>query len=389
MSQNPSARSLAIIGAGPVGLEAAAAALDRGFDVHVFERGEVADHVRAWGHLTMFTPWARNLGPASRARLEAAGWSAPDPDTRPTGREFVERALAPLAALPELRERVHTHSDVIHLSRRGAGRGELAGDPARARHPFRLLVRDAGGRENLLHAFAVLDASGTFSQPNWAGDGGIPARGEAYLWPQIAHHPPDVPGLERGRHAGQHTLVIGHGASAAETVRALAALAREAANTRVTWVTRRADARLAGSTAHDPLPARATLAAEAAAWMTGADPAVRWIGGVRLAGIEYNSATHRFRAQLDGDGQTRLEECERLVCLTGYGREPAFHSELHVARDPRTLAVAETTPAASGGDHEPGFSVVGAAAMGRSSGFLLEHGFAAVERALDRILVTA
>ena len=73
----PASNSLAIIGAGPVGLEAALAALDHGFDVHVFEQGEVGSHPLAWGHVRMFTPWRMNLGPRSRAHLEDAGWEAP------------------------------------------------------------------------------------------------------------------------------------------------------------------------------------------------------------------------------------------------------------------------------------------------------------------------
>src|SRR5512147_612317 len=87
--------SLAIVGAGPIGLEAALAALDAGFDVHVFERGEVGAHVSAWGHVRMFTPWRMNLGPASRVHLERGGWTAPEEDVCPTGADYVERYLQP------------------------------------------------------------------------------------------------------------------------------------------------------------------------------------------------------------------------------------------------------------------------------------------------------
>src|SRR5207247_5303932 len=97
----PARNTLAIIGAGPVGLEAALAALDAGFDVHVFERGEVGAHPLAWGHVRMFTPWRMNLGPVSRAHLERSGWTSPDPETAPTGRELVECYLDPAARLPE------------------------------------------------------------------------------------------------------------------------------------------------------------------------------------------------------------------------------------------------------------------------------------------------
>jgi len=80
--------SLAIIGAGPIGLEAAALALELDFDVHVFERGEVGAHALAWGHVRMFTPWRMNIGPASARLLSRHGWDAPDPAAHPAGTEL-------------------------------------------------------------------------------------------------------------------------------------------------------------------------------------------------------------------------------------------------------------------------------------------------------------
>src|SRR5215470_454088 len=123
----PARHTLAIIGAGPIGLEAALAAVDRGFDVHVFERGEIGAHPRAWGHVRMFTPWRMNVGPAGRAHLERTGWTMPDAETCPTGEELADRLLAPIAALPELKDRVHTHAQVVHASRRGLLKGDLPG----------------------------------------------------------------------------------------------------------------------------------------------------------------------------------------------------------------------------------------------------------------------
>ncbi len=234
----PARNSLAVIGAGPIGLEAALAALDRGFDVHVFERGEPGSHPLAWGHVRMFTPWRMNVGLASRAHLERTGWSAPAADECPTGRELTEAYLEPIARLPELKDRLHVHAQVIQISRHGMLKGEHIGTPARRERPFRLLVRDAGGRENFIHAFSVIDASGTYGVPNRAGTGGIPARGELYLAPQLGYHVEDVRGLRRARHAGRRTLVIGGGASAATMVADLAALADEAEGTTCLWATR-------------------------------------------------------------------------------------------------------------------------------------------------------
>jgi len=388
----PARNTLAIIGAGPIGLEAAAAALDHGFDVHVFERGEVGAHPLGWGHVRMFTPWRMNLGPHATARLQAAGWTAPDPDACPTGLELAERALQPLARLPELEGRVHTHAQVIHVGRRGALKGDLRSSPERREHPFRLLVRDPGGRESFLHAFSLIDASGVYGQPNWAGDGGIPARGEIYLAPQLAYRLEDVLGLSRARYAGRRTLVIGAGASAATTVTALAKLATESPGTSVVWAMRGSPATLAAGLEDDPLPERRALIAAARLLAQGADPSVAAIGGAVVEGFEFNSATHRYRVNLLAGGQPRNEEVDEVVVHTGFGPDNAITRELQVhecyaTRAPMKLAAALLGAAAGdclstpafGADvlanPEPDFFILGHKSYGRSPNFLLETGF--------------
>jgi cation diffusion facilitator CzcD-associated flavoprotein CzcO len=49
---------VAVIGAGPVGLAAAAHLIERDIPVRVYEAGEtVAASVRDWGHVPLFSPW--------------------------------------------------------------------------------------------------------------------------------------------------------------------------------------------------------------------------------------------------------------------------------------------------------------------------------------------
>lgn len=398
--------SLAIVGAGPVGLEAAARALELGFDAHVFERGEPGAHVLAWGHVRMFTPWRMNVGPAAARLLASHGWSAPADDELPTGLELAERVLAPLAATPELSSRVHAHAQVVHVSRHGARKNERAGGRPRTEHPFRLLVRDAGGRESFLHARAVLDASGTFGAPNWAGTGGIPARGETYLAPQMSYHPDDVLGLRRERHAGKTTLVIGGGASAVTTVLALNQLAREAQDTRVTWVTRRPGPGFAGEVAGDSLAARAALYAEGRRVQSEGSPQVRWIGGGECEGIEYNSATHRYRALFATPLGARSEEADQVIVNCGYGPDTSLYRELRVHECYESLAPMKLAAALQGAgtsdctkipafgadllaSPEPDFYIVGAKSYGRSSDFLLQTGFQQVADVLARLAESA
>lgn len=388
----PARHSLAIIGAGPVGLEAAAAALELGFDVHVFERGDVGMHPTAWGHVRMFTPWSLNVGPASERLLKANGWSAPPADECPTGQELADLLLAPLAATEALRGRVHTHAQVVQVSRRALLRHERIGDPARAEEPFRLLVRDAGGRESVLHAFALLDASGTFGTSAWAGSGGVPARGELYLAPQMSYRPDDVTGLRRERHAGKRTMVVGAGASAATTVTALAQLAAEVPGTTAVWVTRGAGT-LDGEVAGDTLARRAELFAGARALLGGANESVQHVGGAEVEGFEYNTGTHRYRVTLQCGEQARIEEVDQVILNVGYRPDHSITSGLQghfcwATRGAMKLSAAllgadgggDCMVAPAGGAEllchpEPNFFVIGAKSYGSSSAFLLRTGY--------------
>jgi NADPH-dependent 2,4-dienoyl-CoA reductase/sulfur reductase-like enzyme len=69
-----SARSVAVIGAGPVGLAAAAHALERGLEPIVLEMRPAVGHaVRQWSHVRMFSPWLYSIDGASERLLLEAG----------------------------------------------------------------------------------------------------------------------------------------------------------------------------------------------------------------------------------------------------------------------------------------------------------------------------
>ncbi|MGH7731070.1 MAG: flavoprotein [Candidatus Eiseniibacteriota bacterium] len=398
----PARNTLAIVGAGPIGLEAALAALDAGFDVHAFERGEPGAHVLAWGHVRMFTPWRMNIGPRSRAHLDRNGWTSPEGNDCPTGAEYVERCLQPVARLPALAGRIHAHAQVVHISRRGLLKGDAPGAASRREQPFRFLVRDPGGRESFLHAFSMIDASGVFGQPNWAGDGGIPARSEHYLAPQLSYHLDDVLGLARERYAGKRVMVIGAGTSAATTVISLARLADAAPGTQVVWVTRGRGEEIFPPIANDPLSERHALYERARALARGAAEAVSHVGGARVEGLEFNSATHRYRVTLMLAEQPRVEEVERIIVNTGFGPDDSLYRELQVhecyaSRGPMKLSAALLgagvtdclTAPAFGADvlanPEPDFFILGHKSYGRQPSFLLETGFAQVAEVVAKL----
>src|SRR6202034_4287529 len=96
---------VAVIGAGPVGLAAAAHLVERGLTPIVLEAGPaVGNAVRQWSHVRLFSPWQYNIDKAAKRLLDTVGWNSPDPDYYPTGAELIENYLDPLATRTVLRE---------------------------------------------------------------------------------------------------------------------------------------------------------------------------------------------------------------------------------------------------------------------------------------------
>lgn len=245
---------VAVIGAGPVGLAAAAHLAERSVPFVVLEAGDAAaTAVQAWSHIQLFSPWEFNTDPAARRLLAAAGWEEPDASALPTGGDLVKQYLQPLAELPALASHIRYGAEVTAISRLGIDRLRTADRDAA---PF--VLRLADGEEVL--ARAVIDASGTWRQPNHVGANGLPAHGEKDAAAWINHGLPDVFGADRDQHAGRHTVVVGAGHSAANTLLALAELADTAPGTTITWAIRGADpAASFGGGSDDELPARGAI----------------------------------------------------------------------------------------------------------------------------------
>ncbi|MCQ1946755.1 FAD-dependent oxidoreductase [Arthrobacter sp. zg-Y1116] len=251
---------VAVIGSGPVGLAAAAHLLERGLTPVIFEAGDApASAVRAWGHIRLFSPWQYDVDAAARRLLAGTGWQEPDAETLPTGVELLEQYLQPLAAVPAIRNVLHTNSEVVAVSREGLDKTRTGGRDAT---PFLVRVRTADGTTADHRVRAVIDASGTWNSPNPLGSAGLAAPGEAAAYAEgfITAPLPDVTGRDRDRFAGKHILVVGAGHSAANTLLALGELAEQEPDTRISWAIRRSSAAsVYGGGDLDGLPARGAL----------------------------------------------------------------------------------------------------------------------------------
>jgi hypothetical protein len=382
---------VAILGAGPIGLEAALAAAQRGWEFRVYESGKVpAAHVRDWGHVRAFTPWDMNVSPRVRAALgDAAPWGS----ALPTGHELAGRLLEPVAALPAVAPRLRLGTRVLGVSRDGLLKHEEIGTGRRRARPFRLLLRDDAGEERVERADAVLDCTGTYGHPNALGDGGIPAPGESACAERIERRVPDV-AADPGRWAGRTILLTGAGHSAQTAARDLAEFARHVTGTRVVWAVRASDPAW-GAVDDDPLPERAALNAAAAELAAGAAESVV----LRARRVTEALALRAGRVAVTlRNGDAEELEVDRVLALNGGVGDFSLYRQLQVHEcyamaGPMKLATALLggggggclAHASHGPDTllnpEPDFFILGAKSYGRNSQFLLRIGWNQIDDA--------
>src|SRR5690242_6428091 len=101
MNKNVQVYPVVIIGAGPVGLAAAAHLLRKGETPLILEAGAtVGASMLQWGHVRLFSPWRSIVDQQAQMLLAEQGWQAPDLEGYPTGRDIVEQYLCPLSQVP-------------------------------------------------------------------------------------------------------------------------------------------------------------------------------------------------------------------------------------------------------------------------------------------------
>ncbi len=386
---------VAVIGAGPIGVAAAVHLLAHGERPVLLEAGSaVAASIREWGHVRLFSPWKYLVDAEARRRLEAQGWAMPDEEELPTGRQLVERYLEPLAALPDVAAGLRLGRRVVAVSRRGFDKVKSAG---RDEAPFELVLADAEGREERLLARAVIDASGTWANPNPLGASGLPIPGERALSHRITHRIPDVLGADRSRYAGKRVLVVGSGHSAFNALLDLAQLADEVPATEVVWAIRRPEIGLMfGGGRRDALAARGSLGSRLQQLVESR--ALTLVRGFRAVAL----VEHEGQVIVEGDDGTVLGPFDELVVTTGFRPDLALTRELRLELDPWLESPVRLAPLIDPNVHscgtvyphgaaelahpETGYYVVGMKSYGRAPTFLLLTGYEQVRSVVCKLV---
>lgn len=379
---------VAVIGAGPVGLAAAAHLLARGLAPVIFEAGPAPGaSVRQWAHVRLFSPWRYCIDEAAAALLEAGGWQRPDPDHHPTGGELLRDYLEPLARTPQIAAALRLDARVDAVTRRDADKVRSRG---RESQPFLVRWRDGEGRTAEGEFRAVIDASGTWTSPNPAGASGLPARGEAEAAPRLRYGIPDVLGTERDRYAGKRVLIVGSGHSALNAMLDLVALAGDAPGTRTLWALRSDNLeRVFGGGTADALPARGLLGLKAKEAVDAGR--VELLAPFRIRAMAA-AADGALRVEgEDGAGTARGVTVDEVVVATGFRPDLGFLRELRLSLDPDLESAAELGPLIDPNVHSCGsvpphgrrelahreqdFYIVGMKSYGRAPTFLLLTGY--------------
>jgi glycine/D-amino acid oxidase-like deaminating enzyme len=373
---------VAVVGAGPVGMAAAAELVLRGEDPLVLESGDaVGAAMRRWAHVRLFSPWRFNIAPVARRLLAPTGWTEPDPEHLPTGGEMVGRYLEPLALVPPLRAGIRLNHRVVAVVRRGLDKLKTAG---REEAPFELVVETPQGCRRLL-ARAVIDASGTWWTPNWLGASGIPAAGEEAAGDRIAYGIPDVLGGLRDRFAGRRVLVVGSGHSAFNVLLDLIELRKRSPGTTISWAVRRGEVgQMFGGGSADALPARGALGSRTRALVETGQ--VTLLTGFATDAVEAGDSG----LVLTSSGR-RIGPFDQVVVATGFRPDPSLTTELRLDLDPVVEAPRALAPLIDPNVHscgtvpphgaeqlrhpESGYYAVGMKSYGRAPTFLMMTGY--------------
>ncbi|NUZ10305.1 NAD(P)-binding domain-containing protein [Pseudoalteromonas sp. McH1-7] len=375
-----------IIGAGPVGIAAAAHAKNNGLVPLVLEKGvTVGNAIKEWGHVRLFTKWSYLIDKEVEKILNHQGWKMPNLDEAPTGKELVDQYLAPAANAVELSKYIRYNAEVIAIAKEGHSKHTTQD---RNEKNFVIHYRDAEQDVHIIHSKAVIDASGTWSSPNPIGRDGLPVPGETKNSDAIAYGIPDVLDKARDDYQGKTTLLIGGGHSAINVGLNLIALQNSAPDTKIYWGLRGENLdKLLGSGINDKVPARLKLGRAAQSAIDSGKLTLLSDLNVKQISREAEG----LKVSLTSSGCGSHIYVDKIIVATGFKPDLHMLREIRLNLDevveaPRGIA-SMVDPNAHNCGSVPGhgakelvhidnnFYIVGMKSYGRAPSFLMLHGY--------------
>ncbi|WP_342598283.1 NAD(P)-binding domain-containing protein [Psychrobacillus sp. FSL H8-0483] len=373
----------AIIGAGPVGLAAAAHLADREEPFILIESGaRVGTNILQWGHVRLFSPWQYNLDKIAMQLLEKSGWVAPDSEQLPLGKEIVEDYLEPLANLPEIYPNILFNTTVTAVSKKGLDKMK---NYNRSDAPF-VLYLEQKGKTRRMEVKAVIDATGTWSHPNPVNADSCWTKEEKELNKHIYYGIPDLTSAESERYMGKRVAVVGGGHSAINTILELSQLGQQV---EIYWIMRKKNVEDAyGGQEKDALQARGELGSRIHHLVdTGK---VKAITPFHIHELKHSDSGIEIIGEQNGEGFS-LTGVGEIIANTGSRPDFSFLREIRLSVDSATESVAALSPLIDPNLHscgtvrphgeetlrqpEKNFYIVGMKSYGRAPTFLMATGY--------------
>ncbi|MGG6447686.1 FAD-dependent oxidoreductase [Pseudobacillus badius] len=377
---------VAIIGAGPIGLAAAAHLTERGEKFILFESGtQIGSNILEWGHVRLFSPWQYNIDKAAKNLLDKHGWKAPSLEDLPLGKELVEQYLEHLAKLPEIKPYVLLNTKVLSVSRKGMDKMKTAN---REIVPFEIYVEKDGMTERY-EARAVIDASGTWGHPNPVHTSGIWSKEELALNQKIYYGIPDIQGKDRARYVGKRVVVVGSGHSALNTILDLAQLQETHSEMKIIWIMRKKSVEEAyGGEEKDALQARGELGVRIHQLVDSGQ--IQVMTPYQIQQLLEKEDGINIIGDVNGE-ITEIQEIDEIIVNTGSRPDFSFLREVRLHIDPATESVEALAPLIDPNIHSCGtvrphgenelrqpekdFYIVGMKSYGRAPTFLMATGY--------------
>jgi thioredoxin reductase len=377
---------VAVIGAGPIGLAAAAHLYLRDIPFMLLESGPtVSSNILSWQHIRVFSPWKYNIDKAARQLLNASGWKSPDDGDLPTGAELLDQYLQPLYQLTQIKSSTLLNAKVVSIGRKNIDKMKTAG---REQLPFIIQVV-SGKKQKQYEARAIIDTSGTWSSPNPVGSGGVYAAGETENSDRIFYGIPDVVARHADRYRNKSVLVVGSGHSSINVALELDKLKEKYPATEISWVLRKKHiSDIYGGQESDALQARGALGIKIEELIQ--NDRVNVYTPFHIQHI-LNDGGRLTMIGLQHDEEFAIRGIDEIISNTGSRPDFSFLREVRMSIDPSLESVAAIAELIDPNIHSCGtvrahgerelrhpekdFYIAGSKSYGRAPTFLMATGY--------------